>query len=92
MRLNEAGQVHGLMHISMALVLTTGAWAADVPPEGLVIESVDVAGNVTLSRSEVLSVVRVRAGQVFNAETVSEDAKLLGKLEGVERAYENVRI
>ncbi|MHC5162507.1 MAG: hypothetical protein ACYSO4_05250, partial [Planctomycetota bacterium] len=38
--------------------------------EGKVIESLEVTGNVTLTRAEVLSVVRARSGQPYNTQTV----------------------
>jgi outer membrane protein insertion porin family len=66
--------------------------ADEVSPEGLTIASLEVAGNVTLTRAEILSVVRARPGQTYNRETVNQDNIRIGKLEAVVRAYENVRI
>jgi outer membrane protein assembly factor BamA len=76
----------------MALIVTTVAFAQETSPEGLPIESLDVAGNVTLTRSEVLAEVRVRAGQLFNTEIAAEDVRRLAGLEGVETAYYNTQI
>jgi outer membrane protein insertion porin family len=70
----------------------TCAVGADPSPEGLTIASVEVAGNVTLTRAEVLAVVRARPGQVFHAETAAEDARRIARLQAAERAYFNTRV
>ena len=60
--------------------------------EGKVIESLEVTGNVTLTRAEVLSVVRARSGQPYNTQTVNSDIDRIGRLGAVARAYENARV
>lgn len=73
-------------------------WAAVNPlpaqeaAEGLVIERIEVAGSVTLTRAEVLSVVRARPGQAFSESTSTEDAERIAKLDAAESAYYNTRI
>jgi outer membrane protein insertion porin family len=66
--------------------------AADQSPEGLLIDSIEVAGNVTLTRAEVLSAVSTRAGQNFRSDIVNEDVRRIAKLEAAETAYINTRI
>lgn len=66
--------------------------AEEGSPEGLSIEAIDVVGNITLTRAEVLSVVRARPGQVFNMQTADEDVRRIAKLEAAESAYYNTTI
>ncbi len=61
-------------------------------PEGLIVEQVDVAGNVTLTRAEVLSAVRTRAGQIFSASMAAEDAERITRLDAAESAYYNTEV
>ncbi|MHC4770839.1 MAG: POTRA domain-containing protein, partial [Planctomycetota bacterium] len=76
----------------MAVSLPVSVRADDTSPDGMMIEALDVAGNVTLTRSEILSVVRTRPGQVLNSEIVDEDILRIAKLGAVESAYYNTRI
>lgn len=48
------------------------------------IVGISVAGNVRVETSEVLSRVRSRAGEPFDAAVAAEDAKRIAKLEPVE--------
>ncbi|MHC4857377.1 MAG: POTRA domain-containing protein, partial [Planctomycetota bacterium] len=66
--------------------------AAETVPEGVEIEELEVVGNVTLTRAEVLSVVRTRPGQAFNGKAVNEDIRRIAKLSAVESAYYNTKI
>ncbi len=68
------------------------AVAADTSPEGMMIERLDVAGHVTLTRAEVLSVVRARPGQAFRSEIVNDDVNRIAKLDAAESAYYNTKI
>ena len=61
-------------------------------PEGLVIEKVEVAGNVTLTRAQVIAVVQARPGRGFNVETAAEDVQEIAKLDAVESAYYNTQV
>jgi len=60
-----------------------------VSQAGQIIGSVEVAGNRTVSSEQILSKVRSRAGEVFDADRASEDARRIAKLEGVEYSYYN---
>ncbi len=51
------------------------------------IVGISVAGNVRVETSEVLSRVRSRAGEPFDAAVAAEDAKRIAKLEPVEYSY-----
>jgi len=57
---------------------------------GGVIDSIEVTGNVSLSRSEILSKVRSRVGQFFDPAVAEEDAKRIAGLAGVELSYYNI--
>jgi outer membrane protein insertion porin family len=79
----------------LAGVLIAAATAAQDPsenPEGLPIGSIETAGTVTLTRSEVLAAVRARPGQTFAAEQAKEDVRRLAQMEGVDTAYYNTQI
>lgn len=64
----------------------------DASPEGLSVGTLNVVGNITLTRAEVLSVVRARPGQVFNAQISDEDVRRIAKLDAAESAYYNTTI
>jgi len=49
--------------------------------------SIEVEGNVGLSSAEILSKVRSRVGQVFDAAAAAEDSRRIAKLYGVEYSY-----
>jgi outer membrane protein insertion porin family len=83
--------IYGIM-ICTVMGLTTIGIAADGSPEGLPIETVNVVGNLTLTRAEVLSVVRARPEQIFNATTVDEDVRRIAKLDAAESAYYNTTV
>ncbi len=77
-----------------AIVLTAAAPAAQDSAEhleGLPIGSVQTAGTVTITRAEVLAVVRARPGQIFAAEQAGQDVRRLAALEGVDTAYYNAK-
>jgi len=80
------------IRILQAVIIFSGMGAAavaagaDASPEGMTIEALNVAGNVTLTRAEVLSVVRSRPGQAFRGDTVNEDIRRIAKMEAVESA------
>ena len=80
----------GIIFAGMGLVAV--GVAAETSPEGMMIEALDVVGNVTLTRAEVLSVVRTRPGQAFNGKAVNEDIRRIAKLSAVESAYYNTKI
>ncbi|MFC1677188.1 outer membrane protein assembly factor BamA [Planctomycetota bacterium] len=53
----------------------------------LPVESIKVTGNVSISDTEVLSRVRSRVGQMFDAVTATEDASRIAEIEGVSFSY-----
>ena len=67
----------------------TGASSVD---NQLSIGSISTAGNVSISSAEILSKVRSRVGQQFDAATAAEDAKRIAELAGVEYSYYNTAI
>ena len=59
----------------------------ELKTEDKLISSVDITGMVTVTRAQVFSAVRARAGQLFSKQTAAEDAARIARLEGVESAY-----
>lgn len=74
------------------MALTASVTAEEPTPEGLAISTLEVAGNVTLSREEILSEVRARPGQLFNGQDVAEDVRRLARLDAVESSYYNAKV
>ncbi len=72
--------------------MSTGLLSAETSPEGVTISSIQVAGNVTLTRAQILSVVRARVGQAFNVSLSTGDAERIAKLDAAESAYYNTQI
>jgi outer membrane protein insertion porin family len=60
--------------------------------ENLPISSIETAGNVTISRSEVLALTRAKVGQIFHQISADEDASRIAEIEGVEYAYYNTEV
>jgi outer membrane protein insertion porin family len=60
--------------------------------EQMRIGSIETAGNVTISRVKILSTVRARVGELFNAASAAEDAMRIARIEGVRRAYYNTEV
>lgn len=81
-----------VLAVWMAAAGASFAAAGQTSPDGLIIESVETAGTVTLSRAEVLAVVRARPGQLFDAAQVAEDARRIAKLAAAESAYYNTEV
>ncbi|MGA1979962.1 MAG: outer membrane protein assembly factor BamA [Sedimentisphaerales bacterium] len=71
------------------LLLTNSAFSAD---NQLPIGSIGTAGNVSISSDKILSKVRSRVGQQFDAATAAEDAKRIAELPGVEYSYYNTTV
>ena len=64
---------------------------AELPvPENQIIASIETVGNVTISRTQILSTVRARIGEVFDKKISDEDINRLARIEGVEYTYYNV--
>ncbi|RKY04271.1 MAG: hypothetical protein DRP56_10230, partial [Planctomycetota bacterium] len=91
MRQDRIGRLVGVF-ICLVMGLSAAAGADDASPEGLIIERLDVAGHTTLTRAEILSVVRTRPGRAFHSEMVNDDINRIAKLEAVESAYPNITI
>jgi outer membrane protein insertion porin family len=73
---------------SAVLPVTQG----EQPATSLPISSITVTGNRNITSSEVLSKVRSRAGQMFEAAKAAEDAKRVAELSGVAYCYYSVNI
>ncbi|MHC4069581.1 MAG: outer membrane protein assembly factor BamA [Planctomycetota bacterium] len=57
-----------------------------------VIGSIKTAGNRSITESRILSRVRSRVGDVFDADTAAEDAKRIAEISGVEYSYYNQQV
>jgi outer membrane protein insertion porin family len=81
-----------LLLLAPSLLLSqenTGAPSAD---NKMSIGSIGTAGNVSISNDKILSKVRSRVGQQFDAATAAEDAKRIAELPGVEYSYYNTAV
>ena len=83
--------LYGIIMVAV-LVSAAAADTVDESPDGRTIETLEVVGNITLTRAEVLSVVRARPGQVYNRETIDEDVRRIARLDAAESAYYNAKI
>jgi len=63
-----------------------------VPYEGVAVGSIEIVGNQAVSTTKILSKIRIRAGDSFNASGAADDAKRIAQLEGVEYAYYNTKL
>ncbi len=61
--------------------------AGSVTLENKIIDSVQAQGNVYIGEEKMLSMVRSRAGQIFNAAQAQEDVSRIATITGVEFAY-----
>jgi outer membrane protein assembly complex protein YaeT len=68
------------------------AGSNDAALEEMTLGAVEAQGNVTVSRSRVLSTVRARVGQLFDAASAAEDARRAAQIDGVEYAYYNTAV
>ena len=91
MRQDWIGRLVGVF-IWTVMGLSLMAVADEASPEELMIETLDVTGQTTLTRAEILSVVRSRPGQAFHGETVNDDVNRIAKLDAVESAYYSTTI
>ncbi len=69
----------------LAMLAGSPAQAAEETPR--LIESIDATGQVTITRAQIFSAIRLRQGQFFRPDVATEDAARIGKIEGVESAY-----
>ncbi|MBN1125802.1 MAG: outer membrane protein assembly factor BamA [Sedimentisphaerales bacterium] len=98
MTLGTAGRkTQGMAWIVISILLFGVGWCSAQEPsqvnlESLRIGSIEVSGNVSLGRADILSSVRARTGELFDTASVEEDIKRLARLEGVEYAYYNTAV
>jgi len=77
-----------LVFVVMVVIIAVSVVAS----EQMRISSVNVTGNVSISRTKILSVVRARSDEVFDAAAAAEDARRIGQIDGVKLAYYNTEI
>ena len=61
----------------------------EVSAVGKKISSIETAGNVSISRSKIISRIRARVGEKFDEDSASEDVKRIAKIDGVKYSYYN---
>jgi outer membrane protein assembly complex protein YaeT len=81
-------------HFILIVLLSLGSLigegqAQESETEKLVIGSIRTAGNVSISSTLILSKVRSRVGDLFDADMAAEDAKRIAELAGVRRCWYN---
>ncbi len=60
--------------------------------EQMRISTIETKGNVTISTAKILSTVRARTGQLFDADSATEDTRRIARIDGVEYAYYNTAV
>lgn len=81
-----------LVMAGLTAAMSASQTTAPEAAEGLTIGVLETAGNVTLSRAEVLSRVSLRPGQRFSAAEAASDVRRIAALEAVERAYYSAEV
>ena len=81
-----------LLFLAPSLLLSQENTGAPSVDNKMPIGSISTAGNVSISNDKILSKVRSRVGQQFDADTASEDAKRIAELSGVEYSYYNTAV
>jgi outer membrane protein assembly factor BamA len=81
-----------LLLITPSLLLSQEEAAAPSADKKMLIGGISVAGNVSISSDAVLSKVRSRVGQQFDAAVAAEDAKRIAEIPGVEYSYYNTAV
>ncbi len=54
-----------------------------------IISNIDTQGNITISKTKVLSVVQTRSGDKYDEDVLNEDCRKIAEIDGVEYAYYN---
>jgi len=91
--MQKSGKTVFILILFLGLVLLITEVRAEQETEAaekLVIGSIQTAGNVSISSTQILSKVRSRVGELFNADTAAEDVKRIAELLGVEYSYYNI--
>ncbi|MDD5326615.1 MAG: outer membrane protein assembly factor BamA [Phycisphaerae bacterium] len=83
-----------LLLVSPACLLSEEEEPNSIPAvdTDLAIGGISTAGNVSINSDKILSKVRSRVGQRFDAAIAAEDAKRIAELQGVEYSYYNTAV
>ncbi|HML73997.1 MAG TPA: POTRA domain-containing protein, partial [Anaerohalosphaeraceae bacterium] len=73
--------------LAAAMVLAFCALCFAEGEESKLIRSVEITGQTTVTRAQIFSAIRARAGQLFSKQMAVEDAARIARLEGVESSY-----
>lgn len=78
--------------VAVCLCFAVSFACADMPlVEQVLVDSVEITGNLTVSDSQILGAAHMRAGDVFTEQAVKSDVERIAKIEGVEYAYYNLK-
>ncbi len=81
-----------LFAVCCLLLIGSSAFSADPDSSGLPIGSIEAVGARSITSARVLSEVRSRVGELFDAETAAADARRIAELPGVEYSYYNTAV
>lgn len=73
--------------LAAAMMVALSALCFAEGEESRLIRSVEITGQTTVTRAQIFSAIRARAGQLFSKQTAVEDAARIARLEGVESSY-----
>ncbi|MCJ7729106.1 MAG: hypothetical protein MUO27_04410, partial [Sedimentisphaerales bacterium] len=74
------------------LLIGDSAFSSDSNEPELPIGSIEVVGVRSVASTLVLSEVRSRVGELFDAQTAAADARRIAELPGVENSYYNTAV
>jgi len=77
---------------SLAEAPTQTTPQAAAAADGLTVATVETAGNVTLTRAQILAVVSHRPGRRFSAAEAAGDVRRIAALDAADTAYYNVEV
>lgn len=81
-----------LFAVCCLLLIEGSAFSSDPNEPELPIGSIEVVGARSIASSRILSEVRSRVGELFNAEMAAADARRIAELPGIEYSYYNTAV
>ena len=79
-----------LLTISANVIFAASLFADSVAQEQLRIAAIETAGNLTVTRSQILTASQLRVGDIFTEQRAQRDTQRIAKVEGVEYSYYNI--
>jgi outer membrane protein insertion porin family len=81
-----------LFAVCCLLLIGGSAFSSDSNEPELPIGSIEVVGVRSVASARILSEVRSRVGELFDAQTAAADARRIAELPGVENSYYNTAV